>query len=80
MDLPRNPTRAVAVGSVIIGDHNPIVVQSMCATRTQDTDATTRQTNALHEAGAGIVRIALPAAMWPRNSRRLIVIIAPGGI
>ena len=59
MDLPRNPTRAVAVGSVIIGDHNPIVVQSMCATRTQDTDATTRQTNALHEAGAGIVRIAV---------------------
>ena len=59
MDLPRNPTRAVTVGSVIIGDHNPIVVQSMCATRTQDTDATTRQTNALHEAGAGIVRIAV---------------------
>ena len=59
MDLPRNPTRAVAVGSVIIGDQNPIVVQSMCATRTQDTDATIRQTNALHEAGAGIVRIAV---------------------
>mgnify|MGYP001551505334 FL=1 len=59
MDLPRNPTRAVSVGSVVIGDGNPIVVQSMCATRTQDTEATTRQANALHEAGAGIVRIAV---------------------
>ena len=59
MDLPRNPTRAVSVGSVVIGDGNPIVVQSMCATRTQDTEATTKQANALHEAGAGIVRIAV---------------------
>ena len=59
MDLPRNPTRAVKVGSVIIGDGNPIVVQSMCATHTQDTTATSAQANALHEAGAGIVRIAV---------------------
>jgi (E)-4-hydroxy-3-methylbut-2-enyl-diphosphate synthase len=59
MELPRNPTRAVKVGSVTIGDHNPIVVQSMCATRTQDIDATVRQTNDLHQAGAGIVRIAV---------------------
>ena len=59
MDLPRNPTRAVSVGSVVIGDGNHIVVQSMCATRTQDTEATTKQANALHEAGAGIVRIAV---------------------
>ena len=59
MNLPRNPTRAVKVGSVVIGDHNPIVVQSMCATRTQDIDATVRQSNDLHQAGAGIVRIAV---------------------
>lgn len=59
MDLPRNPTRAVSVGNIVIGDGNPIVVQSMCATRTQDIEATIRQANALHEAGAGIVRIAV---------------------
>ena len=59
MNLPRNPTRAVKVGSVVIGDHNPVVVQSMCATRTQDIDATVRQSNDLHQAGAGIVRIAV---------------------
>jgi (E)-4-hydroxy-3-methylbut-2-enyl-diphosphate synthase len=43
----------------VIGDHEPIVVQSMCATRTQDIDATTAQANDLHDAGAGIVRIAV---------------------
>jgi len=59
MDITRNPTRAVAVGSVVIGDRQPIVVQSMCATRTQDIAATTAQANDLHAAGAGIVRIAV---------------------
>ncbi len=59
MDLPRNPAHAVKVGTVIIGDSNPIVVQSMCATRTQDIEATVLQTNDLHHAGAVIVRIAV---------------------
>ena len=59
MDLPRNPTRAVTVGSVTIGNRQPIVVQSMCATHTQDIEATVNQSNDLHQAGAGIVRIAV---------------------
>ena len=37
----------------------PVAVQSMCATRTQDIDATVEQTNQLQNAGAGIVRIAI---------------------
>jgi len=56
--LPRNPTRAVRVGSVTIGGGHPIVVQSMCATKTSDVEATAAQATALAEAGAGIVRIA----------------------
>lgn len=59
MELPRNPTRAVKVGRIIIGDRNPIAIQSMCATRTQDIDATVKQTNELHLAGADIIRIAV---------------------
>lgn len=59
MELPRNPTRAVRIGSVTIGDGHPIVVQSMTATHTQDVDATVEQANALHAAGAGVVRIAV---------------------
>jgi len=57
--VKRNPTRPVAIGSVIIGAGNPIAVQSMCATHTQDVAATVAQVNALAGAGAAIVRIAV---------------------
>ena len=59
MNITRNSTRAIDVGQQTIGNGNPILVQSMCATRTQDIDATIEQTNALHAAGAGVVRIAV---------------------
>lgn len=59
MNITRNPTREVAIGRSKIGNNNPILVQSMCATRTQDIDATIEQTNALHERKAGVVRIAV---------------------
>jgi (E)-4-hydroxy-3-methylbut-2-enyl-diphosphate synthase len=58
-NLPRNPTRPVKIGSVTIGDGRPVAVQSMCATHTQDVDATVAQVNALVEAGADVVRIAV---------------------
>ena len=54
----RNPTRPVKVGSVTIGADNPIVVQSMCATKTADVEATTAQVEQLAQAGAGVVRVA----------------------
>ncbi len=57
--IQRNPTRSVRIGSVTIGDGHPIAIQSMTATATQDVEATTGQVNALHEAGAGVVRIAV---------------------
>ncbi len=59
MQLKRNPTRAVAIGSVTIGDGHPIAVQSMCATKTQDIDATVAQAEDLRRAGADVVRIAV---------------------
>ncbi len=58
-EIRRNPTRALRIGRVVIGDDHPIVVQSMCATRTQDVGATVAQANDLAFAGAGIVRIAV---------------------
>jgi len=59
MTSERNPTRSVAIGSVTIGAGHPVVVQSMCATKTADIDATVAQAEQLREAGAGIVRIAV---------------------
>ncbi len=59
MDLPRNPTRAVRIGTVTIGDSNRIAVQSMCATKTENVEATVTQVKALEKAGADVVRIAV---------------------
>ncbi|MCX8071802.1 MAG: (E)-4-hydroxy-3-methylbut-2-enyl-diphosphate synthase [Candidatus Binatia bacterium] len=52
-------TRAVPVGGIVIGGGAPVVVQSMCATKTRDVDATVAQVQQLHAAGAGVVRIAV---------------------
>ena len=62
VELRRNPTRAVKVGSVTIGAGHPIAVQSMTATHTQDIDATVAQILALAEAGADVIRVAVDSA------------------
>jgi (E)-4-hydroxy-3-methylbut-2-enyl-diphosphate synthase len=59
VQLPRNPTRPVKIGSVTIGGGNPIAVQSMTATHTRNIEATVEQVSALDEAGADVVRIAV---------------------
>ena len=59
VDLIRNPTRAVQIGSVTIGAGHPIAVQSMTATSTQDVAATVGQVRDLERAGADVVRIAV---------------------
>ena len=59
MDLRRNPTRAVKIGSSIIGGGHPIAVQSMTATHTQNIDATVGQIEDLFAAGADIIRVAV---------------------
>src|SRR6187455_2601811 len=57
--ITRNQTRPVRIGTVTIGAGHPIAVQSMTATSTRDIDATVKQANALVEAGADVVRIAV---------------------
>ena len=59
MELRRNPTRSVRIGSITIGADHPIAVQSMTATRTGDVSATVAQIEALRAAGADVVRIAV---------------------
>ena len=57
--IERKPTRAVKIGKIQVGADAPIVVQSMCATKTADIDATVAQVHQLEAAGAGVVRIAV---------------------
>ena len=52
-------TREIRIGNVKIGGANPIAVQSMTATKTQDIAATIRQVELLELAGADVIRIAI---------------------
>lgn len=56
----RMKTRPIQIGNRIIGGENPILIQSMCNTRTEDIDATVEQILRLEEAGCDIVRVAVP--------------------
>ncbi len=58
----RRPTRQVKVGGVAIGGGAPVSVQSMTTTDTADAAATLAQIRALAEAGADLVRLAVPGA------------------
>ncbi len=61
MDQPdRRKTRAVKVGSLMIGGTAPVSIQSMTNTRPHDYEATLAQIKELAEAGAEMVRVAVP--------------------
>jgi (E)-4-hydroxy-3-methylbut-2-enyl-diphosphate synthase len=56
----RRVSREVQIGNVAVGGTNPIRVQSMTTTRTQDVEATLAQTIRLVDVGCEIVRITAP--------------------
>lgn len=58
-EIRRRTTRVVKIGRTAIGGDFPVVLQSMCASKTSDAAATASTAQRLHEAGAGIVRIAV---------------------
>jgi len=53
-------TRKVKIGNRVIGGGNPILIQSMCNTKTQDVAATVAQIHELEKAGCDIIRVACP--------------------
>ena len=71
----------VIIGNVKIGGDNPIMVQSMAATRTQDREATLRQIESIWEAGAGLVRVAVDnnkdveALQWIRTQTEANLVV-----
>ena len=52
-------TREITIGSIPVGGGAPISLQSMCATKTQDVEATLKQIKLLEDAGADLIRIAI---------------------
>lgn len=58
--MTRNDTKVIRIGNCRIGGGNPVAIQSMTNTKTEDVDATVSQILALERAGCDIIRCAVP--------------------
>ncbi|MBU2229188.1 flavodoxin-dependent (E)-4-hydroxy-3-methylbut-2-enyl-diphosphate synthase, partial [Patescibacteria group bacterium] len=56
----RRKAKTVQIGDKAIGGQNPVLVQSMCNTKTTDVEKTVKQINDLTKAGCEIIRVAVP--------------------
>lgn len=77
----RKQTKEIHIGNQVIGGGNPILIQSMCNTKTEDVEATVAQILELEQAGCDIVRVAVPtmeaaAALKPIKRRIHIPLVA----
>ena len=73
----RDHTKTVQIGDRVIGGGNPILIQSMTNTRTEDVEATVAQIERLARAGCEIVRCTVPtmeAALALKEIRERITI------
>ena len=58
----RDHTKVIKIGDKVIGGGNPILIQSMTNTRTENVQATVNQINELRKAGCDIIRCAVPTS------------------
>lgn len=68
-------TREIHIGNRVIGGSHPILIQSMCNTKTENVQATVDQILRLEEAGCEIIRVAVPtmeAAMAIKEIKKQI--------
>ena len=56
----RENTKVIRIGDRVIGGGNPILIQSMTNTKTEDVEATVAQILALEKAGCEIIRSTVP--------------------
>ena len=73
-------TIEVKVGSVLIGGSNPVLVQTMCNTHTDDVNATVAQCRELSQAGAQLIRITVPGRQNVAQVREIRDRLRAGGI
>ncbi|MCI8522382.1 MAG: flavodoxin-dependent (E)-4-hydroxy-3-methylbut-2-enyl-diphosphate synthase, partial [Lachnospiraceae bacterium] len=58
--MHRDKTRTVQIGDCVIGGGNPVLIQSMTNTATEDVEATVSQILRLERAGCEIIRCTVP--------------------
>lgn len=59
-NITRRTSKEICIGNVKIGKNNPIAIQSMCNTKTEDISSTVSQILQLEKAGCDIIRCAVP--------------------
>ncbi len=59
-NMHRDHTKVIKIGDRVIGGGNPILIQSMTNTRTEDVEATVAQICRLEQAGCEIIRCTVP--------------------
>ena len=57
--FPREKTRQITVGNLVMGGQNKVIVQSMCNTHTKDIEATIAQIKQLEACGCELIRVAV---------------------
>jgi (E)-4-hydroxy-3-methylbut-2-enyl-diphosphate synthase len=73
LNTQRHKTRQVRVGGVPIGGNAAVVLQTMTSTHTHDVPATVAQIRRLADAGAEMIRVAVPAR---QDTEALVEILA----
>ena len=58
--MTRKETKTIQIGNKVIGGGNPVLIQSMCNTKTEDVEGTVAQILELERAGCDIIRVAVP--------------------
>ena len=58
--MVRRKSKVVSVGGVLIGGDNPVSIQSMTNTKTENVEATVNQILELEKAGCELVRCTIP--------------------
>ena len=69
--MHREHTKTVNIGGRIIGGGNPIAIQSMTNTKTEDVEATVQQILRLEKSGCEIIRCTVPTAEAAAAIRRI---------
>ena len=58
--MTRKETKTIQIGNKVIGGGTPVLIQSMCNTKTEDVEGTVSQILELERAGCDIIRVAVP--------------------
>lgn len=69
--MERKNTREIHIGDKVIGGGQPILIQSMCNTKTEDIKGTVAQILELERAGCEIIRVAVPTMEAAENLKKI---------